>query len=149
MDINEAIQILEENGYVLEEGRLGRMLATGALAGAALFGGAHATEAPANNHVKEISSTVFNKEIQKEFNIKNVTLDAKMVSKLGENIKAQIKQDWESFGYDNTLITKTDGWAKAIEIRDTLSEVSPWLCNLFRSTINAEMHNKLKVTPIL
>lgn len=147
MELAEAKEILLNNGYILEEGKLSRMLAAGAIAGTALFGNVNAAE-PVNN-VKEIPSSVFTKDIQKEFNIKNVQLDAKMISKLGEDIKAQIKQDWEAFDYDNTMVTKTDGWARAIEIRDTLSEVSPWLCNLFRSTINTEMHNKLKITPIL
>lgn len=72
-----------------------------------------------------------------------------MIQKLGEEIKEQIKTDWENFGYDNTLITDTNGWNRTVQIRDTLKSASPWLCNLFRSVINTEIHNKLKVTPIL
>lgn len=146
MTLLEAKEILEANGYIVE-GRAGRALATGALAVSTLFGNIHAAEQ--QQPVKEVSSQVLPSSIQKEFGIKNVTLDANMVKKLGEEIKAQIKTDWENFGFDNTKITETEAWERAVMIRDTLDDASPWLCNLFRNVINQEMHNKLKVTPIL
>lgn len=149
MTLNEAKRILEDNGYVLEEGRFGRALAAGAIALGAAFGSAHATDNTTNQPVKEISSQVLPKKMQKELGVSNVTLDANMIKKIGEDIKTQIKTDWENFGYDNTRITETNGWNQAIFIRDTLQDASPWLCNLFRAVINQEMHNKLKVTPML
>lgn len=147
MTLLEAKAILEDNGYIVE-GKFGRALGVGALALGAMLGNANATEQH-ETPVKEISSEVLPRVIQKEFGIKNVTLDASMIKKLGEDVKSQIKTDWESFGYDNTRITETDGWERALMIRDTLEDAAPWLCNLFRNVINQEMHNKLKVTPML
>lgn len=146
MVLKEAIEILEENGYIVE-GRFARAIATGALAASAMFGHANATEP--TEQVKEISSTIFAKDIQKDFGIKNVTMDANMINKLAADVKSQIKTDWENFGYDNTRVIETKAWARAQEIRDTLQDVSPWLCNLFRASINRELHNQLKITPML
>lgn len=44
MTIEEAKIILEQNGYVLEEGKFGKMLAAGAIAAAGLFGQANASD---------------------------------------------------------------------------------------------------------
>lgn len=146
MTLKEAKQILEDNGYIVE-GRFGRALAAGAIAAGTMFGHSHAADSP--EQVKEISSTVFTKDIQNDFGIKNVKMDAGMINKLAAEVKNQIKTDWENFGYDNTRVTETKSWARAKEIRDTLQDVSPWLCNLFRMSINRELHNQLKITPIL
>ena len=133
---------------VITEGKLGRALGMAAIAASSLFAGnAHANDF--NNTDEKVSSEVLPSNMQKELGIRHVTLDAKTVVQLAEDIKSKIKTDWEDYGYDNTRITETDGWNWAVTIRDTLQDAAPELGRLFTKTVNQEMFYQLKVTPRL
>lgn len=74
MDLREAKQILNENGYVLEEGKLGRALGIGALALGCLFGVSKATNF---DNLRDADTT----EIQNEYNfVKKDWDDVKIVA---------------------------------------------------------------------
>jgi len=151
-EMNEAIKLLQENGYkVLNEGKMTRFI-TGLALVAGLITNAMAKDfnaKTADTYNSKATTATFDQDIKSEYNLSN---DVKMSSEMVQNIadivcKKLSEKMLANNTYDVEDLVKLQEWKNAVKFYKSLAKADQSLANMFSRRLDKALTKSLSVAP--
>lgn len=154
-ELNEAKKIVREAGCrVINEGAFAKFI-TGAALSLGLISNAMAADFNAQptsgNYSSKITTTEFNKQLQKDFNMESdVQLTDKMIWNIADivssNLTARMDKEHK---YDEEDLIKMPEWKSAVEFYKIVAKKDPSLANMFSRRLDKALTKSLSIAPNL